>query len=606
MLLLVVVAFVAGAVTALSPCVLPALPVVMAGTATGGRRRLVGVAVGFVATFTVFTLSLAAALRAIGLGPTLLRNLAIALVVVFGLALVLPRLDARIAGWLAPVAGLGERWARRIRRRDGESGLGLALGAALGLVWTPCAGPVFAAIAAVAASGGVGLDAFIVLGAYSLGAVIPLLAIGYGGQRLLPRLGSGGAMLRPALGALMVVAGVILFLGVDTRLTEVATRDIPGYTDTLQAIERTDVVAEELADLQGVPPEARALVGAARGSEPTTDEDDALRLPDAGPAPELRGISAWFNTPDGEALTLAELRGRVVLLDFWTYSCVNCLRTLPQLAELHRKYEPLGLTVVGVHTPEFAFEAEPGNVRRAIRSLDVPYPVALDPDFATWTAYGNRYWPAHYLIDKRGHVRDLYIGEGGYAQTEALVRHALGLPPVDIQAGPSESQGGHSADVTPESYLGHARLRRFGSFQQVRKDRPARYGAPQRLAPDGLALSGEWTIRLQEAVAGDDAAIEISFRSRDVFLVLDGDGETRDARVLLDGRPVPPGLAGADVGPDGRLKVDGPRLYALLQPPAYRTGRLRVELAPGTRAYAFTFGIGRQDQPALSTPAAGS
>ncbi|MGI9539965.1 MAG: cytochrome c biogenesis CcdA family protein, partial [Miltoncostaeaceae bacterium] len=228
MLLLVVVAFVAGAVTALSPCFLPALPVVVAGTATGGRRRLLGVAVGFVATFTVFTLSLAAALRAVGLGPTLLRNVAIALVIVFGLALILPRLDARIAGWLAPVAGLGDRWARSIERRDSDSGLGLALGAALGLVWTPCAGPLFAAIAAVAAAGGVGLDAFLVLGAYSIGAIIPLLALGYGGQRLLLRLAPKGAALRPALGALMVVAGVILFLGVDTRLTEVATRDVPG------------------------------------------------------------------------------------------------------------------------------------------------------------------------------------------------------------------------------------------------------------------------------------------------------------------------------------------------------------------------------------------
>lgn len=599
MLLLVVVAFVAGAVTALSPCVLPALPVVVAGTATGGRRRLLGVAVGFVATFTVFTLSLAAALRAIGLGPTLLRNIAIALVIVFGLALILPRLDARIAGWLSPIAQAGDRWAQRIERRNGESGLGLALGAALGLVWTPCAGPVFAAIAAIAASGGVGVDAFVVLGAYSIGAIIPLIALGYGGQRLLPRLAPTTAVLRPALGALMVAAGVILFLGVDTRLTEVATRDIPGYTDALQALERTGAVDEELADLRGLDPEARALVEAARGSEPTTEVSDTLDLPDAGPAPELRGISAWFNTPGGEPLTLASLRGRVVLLDFWTYSCVNCLRTLPHLAELYRKYEPLGLTIVGVHTPEFLFEADPRNVRRAIDELDVPYPVALDPEFATWSAYGNRYWPAHYLIDKRGHVRDLYIGEGGYAQTEALVRRALGLPPVDIQAGPSERQGGHSAEVTPESYLGYGRLRRFSSLQQVVRDRPARYGVPLQLGTDGLAYEGEWTVRAQEAVAGEGAAIEIAFRSRDVFLVLDGAGRDREARVVLDGRPPPAQLAGADIGPDGRFTVGTARLYALLQPPEYRTGRLRVELAPGTRAYAFTFGTGTQDQPAL-------
>ena len=590
MLLLVVVAFVAGVVTALSPCVLPALPVVLAGTATGGRRRLVGVAVGFVLSFTLFTLSLAVALRAAGISPTVLRNVAIALLIAFGVALLIPRFDRSLGTALAPVGRLGAR----LPTGSGDGAAGLAVGGALGLVWTPCAGPIFAAIAAAAAAGGAGTTTFAVLAAYSVGAVLPLIAVAFGGQRLAQRLDARVRGLRPALGALMMAAGVVLLLGVDTRLTETVTRDLPGYTETLQSLERSEAVRRRLPDVAGAAAGAPPLVGAARGTR--TERPDPLGLPDAGPAPEVRGISAWFNT-DGRPLTLRGLRGQVVLLDFWTYSCVNCLRTLPHLAELHRKYADDGLTVLGVHTPEFLFEAEPGNVARAVRDLDVPYPVALDARYRTWSAFGNQYWPAHYLIDRRGHVRDLYIGEGGYAQTEALVRRALGLPPVDIAAGPTERQG-HNVGQTPETYLGHARLRRLASLQPLRRERPARYAPPARLPADGVAFDGQLTIGAQEAVAGQGAAVEISFRGRDVFLVLDGDGRRRRGRVLLDGRPLTGARAGADVGPDGSLEVEEARLYSLVHLPRAGAGRLRVELAPGTRAYAFTFGSGPQEQPA--------
>ncbi len=589
MLLLVAVAFVAGVVTALSPCVLPALPVVLAGTATGGSRRLIGVAVGFVLGFTLFTLSLTFALRAIGVSPTSLRNAAIALLVAFGAALLIPRLDARLGEALAPLGRLGAR----MPTSGGDGAAGLAVGGALGLVWTPCAGPIFAAIAAAAASGGAGPTTFAVLAAYSLGAVLPLVAVGFGGQRLARRLGARARALRPALGALMVAAGAILFLGVDTRLTETVTRDLPGYTETLQSLERTDAVRRRLPDVTGAGSGAPPLVEAARGAEP--DQPDPLGLPDAGPAPEVRGITAWFNTRRPQ--TLRQLRGRVVLLDFWTYSCANCLRTLPHLADLHRRYARDGLTVLGVHTPEFLFEAEPGNVARAVRDLDVPYPVALDASYRTWLAYGNQYWPAHYLIDRRGHVRDLYVGEGGYAQTEALVRRALGLPPADIAEGPSERPG-HNVGQTPETFLGHARLMRLASLQPLRRERRAGYAPPLRLPTDGVAFDGQLTVLAQEVVAGRDAAVEINFRARDVFLVLDGNGQRRLGRVLLDGRPLAGPRAGADIGPGGALTVEGARLYSLVNLPRRGTGRLRVELAPGTRAFSFTFGSGSQEQPA--------
>ena len=585
MLLLIGVAFLAGVATALSPCVLPALPVVLAGSAGGGPRRVAGIAVGFVAAFVLFTLSLTTALRSAGLSAGALRNLAIAALIAFGATLLVPALNERLAVALGPVARLGERIPR------GRSGLGagLLVGVALGLVWTPCAGPVFATVAAVAATGDAGASAFAVLTAYAVGAVLPLCLVAAGGQRLVGRLrGRGGAAVRPVLGALMIGAGVMIARGVDTRLTTYVVRDLPAYTDTLQALERTSAVGRELSGLRpGAPTDIPPFLSAARGSDPGGAD---LVLPDAGPAPELRGISATFNAGDGP-LTLAALRGRVVLLDFWTYSCINCLRTIPHLEALHERYRDDGLTVLGVHTPEFAFEADPGNVADAVRDLGITYPVALDPDFATWDAFGNRYWPATYLIDRDGRVRDLHIGEGDEARTESLVRRALGVDAESPRAGEDEAQAPPGGpDQTPETHVGGARIQRLAAGQRVRPMLPTRYSAPDALPADRFAFDGEWTVEDEYARAGGDAAIELSFRARGVYLVLDGDGGRRAGRVLIDGRPPTADEAGPDVGEDGALTVTTPRLYRLLHLPETPSGRIRIELAPGTRAFAFTFG----------------
>lgn len=587
MLLLLAVAFLAGVVTALSPCVLPALPVVLAGGAGGGPRRVAGIAVGFVASFTLFTLALATALRSIGLSPDALRNVAIATLAGVGATLLIPALGERVAVLLAPVARLGERLPR------GRSGLagGLLVGVALGLVWTPCAGPVFAAIAAVAATGDAGVSAFAVLMAYAIGAIAPLCLIAAGGRRLLGRLrGRPAAAVRPALGLLMIGAAAIVALGLDTRLTTYVVRDVPAYTDALQALERSPRVARELATLRpGAPTDIPPFLAAARGAEGV----GALDLPDAGRAPELRGISATFNTGDAP-LTLSSLRGGVVLVDFWTYSCVNCLRTIPRLQALHERYRGEGLTVLGVHTPEFAFEADAGNVGEAVRDLGITYPVALDPEFATWDAFGTRYWPTTYLIDRRGHVRDLHIGEGDEERTEELVRRALGVPAGAPDAGEAGVAPPDDPEVTPETWVGAARIQRLAPGQRVRPLLPTRYEAPGDLAPDAVAFDGEWTLDDESAGAGADAAIELAFRAKGVYLVLDGgsggDDGPRSGRVLLDGRAPGADEAGADLGPGGTIAVGAPRLYRLLELPRTTSGRIRIELAPGTRAFAFTFG----------------
>ncbi len=381
----------------------------------------------------------------------------------------------------------------------------------------------------------------------------------------------------------------MIALGVDTRLTTALVRDVPAYTDTLQALERTASVNRELRGLRpGAPTDIPPLLSAARGSTPAGG--GALDLPDAGPAPELRDISATFNTADAP-VTLASLRGRVVLLDFWTYSCINCLRTLPHLKGLYERYRSDGLTIVGVHTPEFAFEGDPGNVGDAVRDLGITYPVVLDADYGTWDAYGNRYWPATYLIDRDGHVRDLHIGEGDEERTETLVRQALEVPPGSPRtgAGGGDAPPGHAA-ITPETYVGAARIQRLAPPQTVRPTLATRYRLPRAIPSDNLAFDGEWTLEEEAGRAGKGAAIELSFRAKGVYLVLDGDGERRVGRVLVDGRPPRLDEAGPDVGTDGRLVVTGPRLYRLLQLRGSRSGRIRIELAPGTRAFAFTFG----------------
>ncbi len=583
MTLLIPIAFLAGIVTAISPCVLPVLPVAMAGAVAGGRRRPLGIVAGFVATLVVFTLALTAALEAIGLSASGQRNLGVILLVAFGLTMVVPALGDRIAGALTPLTRLG---ARLPKGGDGLAG-GVVMGMGLGLVWAPCAGPVFSAIAAANATETNGADTWLVLSAYALGAALPLLGIMFGGQRLARRFAPRAVAIRAGMGVLLVATGVLIFTGADTRLTAWVVDAVPSYTETLQAAERTGSASDALAKLQDRDVERSPAAAKPAPTLPAAAQGD-VDLPIYGDAPELAGISDWFNAGDTPR-TLAALRGRVVLIDFWTYSCINCIRTIPHLREWDRAYRAKGLTILGVHTPEFAFEKDPGNVRKAIDDLGVTWPVALDPEYGTWTAWGNRYWPAKYLIDKQGRVRAFHFGEGAYDETEDQVRALLAETGPRAKDAPETGPKGHSP-LTPESYLGHARMDRFDATPSIRPDRAQRYSAPDGLPTDHLAFSGTATVRAEHVEAGRDFAIDLAFQGRQVFLVLGGDGKPLRGQVLLDGRPIPTDLAGVDVGRDGSLVVREYRLYRLADLGRPGTGRLTVRLAPDTRAYAFTFG----------------
>ncbi len=549
MALLLLIGFVAGVITAVSPCVLPVLPIVLAGGAAGGRRRPYAIIAGLVASFTVFTLTATVLLSALGLPQDLLRNIAIALLFIVAASLMVPRLGMLIE---APLSRLS-------RRRGGELGGGFLLGASLGLVFVPCAGPVLATVTVLAAQHRVGVDTVLLTLFYALGAGMVLLLVAIGGQRVSRRLRTGTRWFRPALGVIMAASAFAIVFNLDQTLQT----DLGSYTSALQRHTEQSASAErQLARLRGS--------GKLPKAGPT--KQPGVKLPDIGTAPNFSGIADWLNTPQDRPLSIGSLRGKVVLVDFWTYSCINCLRTLPHLRAWYAAYHRDGFTIVGVHTPEFAFEHVLSNVRAAVHRLGVTWPVALDNNYSTWTAYSNQYWPADYLVDKTGQIREVQLGEGNYIGTEADIRALLGLSgnftPVADNT-PSE-------ETTPETYLGPDRLDP-GAYvgSPVVKGKAAEYELAGKVPLNAISYGGQWTLSGQTARAGAGARLELHFEARDVYIVLGGRGRVT---TLLNGKPL------------GAIDVNSDRLYTAFQTGVPRTGLLELRFSPGVEAFSFTFG----------------
>jgi cytochrome c biogenesis protein CcdA/thiol-disulfide isomerase/thioredoxin len=546
-LLLLVIAFVAGVITAISPCVLPVLPILLAGGASGGERRPYAIIAGLVLSFTVFTLAAARLLDALGLPEDLLRDIAIVLLFVVAATLIFPAFA---------------RWIERpfyflTRYRPADAGGGFVLGLSLGLVFVPCAGPVLAAVTVAAAERKVDSEIVLVTLAYAVGAALPMLAIALGGRTVADSLRSRIRWLRPALGGLVAAAAVAIAAGVDQDL---ATK-VPGYVESLQRwVERSEAADRELGQLV-------SREGALADFEGVLDEPV--------PAPEVVGIAQWLNTPGERPLALDRLRGRVVVIDFWTYSCINCLRTLPYLKAWDETYRDDGLTIVGVHTPEFAFERTESNVRDAVSDLGLEYPVAMDNDYATWTAYSNRYWPAKYFIDRNGDVRYIHFGEGAYRESEQVIRSLLAEagaePDGRATVGAVDEPG--AVDRTPETYLGYSRLDRYRGTP-IAFDKPQMYRA-QSLIDDHFTFDGQWRVESERAVAGLGATLRMVVRARDVHLVMSGKGPVE---MLLNGEK------------RSTVRVNGDRLYTLLRLDESKRAVLELRFAPGVAAYAFTFG----------------
>ncbi|MGO9249296.1 MAG: cytochrome c biogenesis protein DipZ [Solirubrobacteraceae bacterium] len=592
MLILIIFAVLAGAGTALSPCVLPVLPALLSATAVGGRRRPLGVVVGLMVTFTITIVGIASVVGGVGLGSDPLRNFAVVVLLVMGLALIVPGLTDRIEARLSPLArfGVGGVGGARISRGDGFAS-GLVVGAALGFVYTPCAGPILAAVISVSAASGRTIAVAI---AYSLGSGVVLLALALGGHKLFDRVrraGRGPALGR-VLGAIMVITAIAIATELDVNFDQYVAQHIPEVNLT-STLEKSHAVESRLPEITGHKPKYQASVGTP--SEPSSASQakllaDARGLKDLGAAPEFTETEDWFNTPGDRPLTLTGLRGHVVLVDFWTYTCINCIRTLPYLKAWDAAYRHDGLTIVGVETPEFSFEHDASNVANAIEQFGISYPVVQDNNMGTWNAYGNEYWPADYLIDATGQVRYAAFGEGDYGQTETAIRALL------AESGAQVGAMSHPTDVivpseeaTPETYLGTNRAQGWinGPHAGTHDYGP---GPHPDLKVNEFAYTGTWNIAGQPAEAVSSAGLELEFEAKNAYLVLSPSRTgPSTVQVLLDGHPIPPAEAGADVH-DGAVTVTHQRLYSLVSLPGDQQHHLTLRFAPGVTGYAFTFG----------------
>jgi cytochrome c biogenesis protein CcdA/thiol-disulfide isomerase/thioredoxin len=594
MIVLLGFAILAGAGTALSPCVLPVLPALLSAGGVGGRRRPLGIVLGLSITFTVTIVGVAKVVDGVGLGSDPLRDAAIVVLLAFGLALLAPGIAAQLEAPLSRLARFGPRSTGSGFRS------GLLVGGALGFVYTPCASPILAAVISVSAASG---RTIAIACAYAIGSALVLLALTLGGRRVFERVRAAGRgpVLQRALGAIMILTAVAIITMLDVSFDQFVARNIPDV-NLAASLECSRTVTSRLHEISGHQPKfapangssscqgSSAIVHAARANaSQATLLADARALRDLGTAPEFAETQRWFNTPGGRPLTLASLRGRVVLIDFWTYTCINCIRTLPYLKAWDATYRPLGLTIVGVHTPEFAFEHEAGNVAGAIGRFGLRYPVVQDNNMGTWNAYGNQYWPADYLVDARGQVRDASFGEGEYARTETAIRVLLAQAGHQL-GGESHARGVivPSGQATPETYLGLARAQGWRAAPTAgRHD----YGpAPGELPLNEFAYSGTWDISDQPATAVAGAGVDAEFQAKTVYLVLSSAGERpRQVQVLLDGRPISAAAAGADVRA-GAVTVTRQRLYTLVSLRGDERHRLGLRFAPGVSGFAFTFG----------------
>ncbi len=606
MALLLIFGFVAGAATAVSPCVVPVLPIALSAGATGGHRKPLGVVTGLVVSFTFVLFALVYVIDALGLPNDLLRNIAIVVLLGFGIVLLIPPLAARVEAF-------GQRFTGRVGIKQGGEGFwpGVGLGLSLGVLYAPCAGPILAAVLTTSASQPFNAGRLAVVVAYAIGSAIVLYLLMLGGRRLAAPLARRSGTFQMVMGAVMVLVAFAMWQGYDTKFQSHVVADLPSFlVNPAEGIEQSGSAQRALAEIRGgnghgLGLKAQELESAGGGereipagtgnskntppeSRLTAEDEETVPLNDIGVAPEFTDTEDWFNTPGDKPLTMKGLRGKVVLIDFWTYSCINCIRTLPYLNAWYKRYAKDGLVIVGVHTPEFPFEREASNVEEAIKTDGIKYPVVQDNEDGTWNAYGNLYWPAEYFVDARGHVRFAHFGEGEYGEKEQVIRELLaeaGHAPGKKRSG-AHGMKAELGVTTPESYLGSERAERFTNglikpgVQTFTLERPGE---------NELSYGGEWKIEEQPVTAGKGARLDLDFGARRVYLVLGSPGRPRRIKVLLDGRPIAAADDGTDVH-NGYVKVTDERLYNLVELPKVEHHVLELVPEEGVQGYAFTFG----------------
>ncbi|TFB44900.1 cytochrome c biogenesis protein DipZ [Pseudomonas sp. F01002] len=589
---LLVLAYLGGVLTIVSPCILPVLPFVFARTGQPFMKSGLPLLAGMALTF-----ALVASLAAVGGGWVVQVNqygrwLALLFVALFGLTLLLPRLAERLTRPLVAAGSrLSEAAGADARPRPGASFL---IGVATGLLWAPCAGPILGLLLTGAALQGASIATTLLLLAYAAGTATSLaVALLLGGKvfAAMKRSIGAGEWLRRGLGAAMLAGVAAIALGLDTGiLARVSTASTGGIEQAL------------VGRLAGKSPNGSGAMMAqvpASGSAMKVADKAPGALPIEGNLPSLDGAVQWLNSPP---LTVQALKGKVVLVDFWTYSCINCLRTLPYVKAWAEKYRDQGLVVIGVHAPEFAFERDVGNVTKAMKDLGINYPVAIDNDFKIWRAFNNEYWPAHYFADAQGRIRYHHFGEGEYAESERviqqLLREAGAVKVADGLINASAEGVQLAPDMnevqSPETYVGYQRAEHFVPETSLVPDKVSAYSAPSQLALNDWSLDGQWNVGSERATSSGPASrIVYRFHARDLHLVLGPGTHGKPVRfkVLIDGK-APGEDHGTDVAPDGSGSVTEQRLYQLVRQSGGVTDRIfSIEfLDPEVSAYAFTFG----------------
>ncbi|MBN8952580.1 MULTISPECIES: cytochrome c biogenesis protein DipZ [unclassified Rhizobium] len=588
---LLIIAYLGGALTILSPCILPILPFVFARAGQPFVRStlpmLVGMAFTFAVVATLAAVGGAWAIRANEYG----RLAAIVLLGLFGLSLISPRIASALS---RPVVDLGNNLlnAAGAQRATASVRSSFVLGIATGLLWAPCAGPILGLVLTGAALKGANLQTTFLLLAYGAGAATSLAVALFAGGKIFARMKQSlgvSERIRQLAGAAVLAGVATIALGLDTGLLARLSYASTGSFEQalLEKLHSKDIAPETEVASNG------AMKVATDATRPFHSD-----LPIEGPAPSLDGAVTWLNS---QPLTTAELRGKVVLVDFWTYSCINCIRTIPYVRAWAEKYKDQGLVVIGVHAPEFAFEKNVDNVKKAIADFKIGYPVAIDNDYRIWRAFENNYWPAHYLIDANGQIRYQHFGEGNYRQTEQAIQDLLREAGSDMAQSGTVAPDAKGAEASPdlghirsgETYIGYSQATGFVSPEGLKAGTAADYS----VANPGLnqwGLTGTWTVGPEEAsLSKAGGGITYRFSARDLHLVLgpSADGKPIRFQVTVDGK-APGANHGSDIDADGNGTVTATKLYQLVRQSGDVTARnfeIRF-LDPGVQAYAFTFG----------------
>ncbi|OAI49448.1 cytochrome C biogenesis protein [Gammaproteobacteria bacterium SCGC AG-212-F23] len=538
--------FLEGFALIISPCILPILPIIFAGSITGSKKRPLGIIIGFVFIFALFTFFSRKLVQYAGIDLNLIRHISFGILLLLGLIMLSSYLTEKFSQLTQKLANTGSTLSTANNPQGGLLS-GILFGGLIAIIWTPCAGPILAAVIVQTVIQQSTFTSFLTLLAFGIGAAVPMLAIVFFGRSMIEKFSyfkTHTTFFRKLLGAIIIVSVVyMIYLESGTNIAA-ATKTNNNTTLNLQ---------------------------------------NALLIP--YPAPAIGGIDAWINS---EPLQLNQLKGKVILIDFWTYSCINCMRTLPYLNDWYHKYHDKGFIIIGIHSPEFAFEKNLANVKSAVAQDGIQYPVALDNQFVTWRNFNNQYWPAHYLIDKNGFVVYTHFGEGEYDITENNIRYLLGMGKTTSTITAETAASGY---LTPETYLGYARAEHFASSETVTKDQSATYTFPNELSLHDWALQGRWTIMADKIVADqENAAIEIHFHARKVFIVMgNASDNSMNVKLLLNGKMIL-SEKGKDVI-NSSITIKRHTLYEAIVLPEPGDGILQmIASAPGLEMYTFTFG----------------